>query len=87
MGRDHSCPDCGRGGFNDPDGSCVCEPAQSPEQGRVRRALERLQRATAEWAAHEKAPVAVAQALYAGRQVLGDEPASPDPATEQEDDR
>jgi len=25
-GRDHSCETCGRGGFNDPDGRCVCTP-------------------------------------------------------------
>ena len=24
MGRDHSCEKCGRGGFNDPDGECIC---------------------------------------------------------------
>lgn len=23
-GRDHSCEDCGRGGFNDPEGRCTC---------------------------------------------------------------
>ena len=28
-GRDHSCEDCGRGGFNDPDGYCECsQPGQ-----------------------------------------------------------
>lgn len=26
MGRDHSCPECGRGGMNDPDGYCICPP-------------------------------------------------------------
>ena len=25
-GRDHSCDRCGRGGFNDPDGACICSP-------------------------------------------------------------
>jgi hypothetical protein len=24
MGRDYSCPKCGHGGMNDPDGYCIC---------------------------------------------------------------
>jgi len=27
-GRDHSCEGCGRGGFNDPNGSCECGTSQ-----------------------------------------------------------
>ena len=29
-GRDHSCETCGRGGFNDPDGACICPEAECP---------------------------------------------------------
>jgi uncharacterized Zn finger protein (UPF0148 family) len=32
-GRDHSCEVCGRGGFNDPDGRCVC-PTSPPSRQR-----------------------------------------------------
>ena len=28
-GRDHSCETCGRGGFNDPDGRCICDDESS----------------------------------------------------------
>lgn len=28
-GRDHSCEVCGRGGFNDPDGVCECDPTEA----------------------------------------------------------
>lgn len=31
-GRDHSCPDCGHGGFNDPDGVCICAATASTER-------------------------------------------------------
>lgn len=30
-GRDHSCEVCGRGGFNDPGGSCICVPCSKCE--------------------------------------------------------
>lgn len=33
-GRDHACPDCGRGGLNDPDGECECT-GFAPLGGRV----------------------------------------------------
>jgi hypothetical protein len=42
-GRDHSCDVCGRGGFNDPDGVCVC-----PKNARDGVA-EALKRAETEW--------------------------------------
>jgi hypothetical protein len=28
-GRDHSCEGCGRGGFNDPEGECICAAASA----------------------------------------------------------
>jgi hypothetical protein len=40
-GRDHSCPDCGRGGFNDPVGVCGC-PTPSERDRYIERAAERL---------------------------------------------
>lgn len=42
MGRDHSCEDCGRGGFNDPDGECVCPPPD-PLREALSNLIERVE--------------------------------------------
>ncbi len=39
-GRDHSCEICGHGGFNDPHGDCICEPAPDPFTDEDREFLE-----------------------------------------------
>lgn len=40
-GRDHSCEVCGRGGFNDPDGTCECIPKSA---GDLKREYEEMGR-------------------------------------------
>lgn len=40
-GRDHSCEVCGHGGFNDPHGDCICEPAPDPFTDQDREFLEK----------------------------------------------
>lgn len=62
-GRDHSCEGCGRGGFNDPDGVCICVPEEEAERilttPGVPEAFEGVQRAITAFFSTEPIPPSI----------------------------